>query len=160
VGALSALVLVAITWLPDDVRHRARGVAAAADGGFVVAAAGPSQVVRFSPEGARVGEAIALTGEPTGVARTPTQIMVVTRAPDGVTVLDWNDLRMIDTVALDPSRVRPSPNVTNVPRLSGDIQSAAVGGPRIPMLWAVTGDRDPWSAPFASMSSVATITGW
>ena len=131
-----------ITWLPDDVRQRARGVAAAADGGYVVAAAEPSQIVRFSPDGARVGEPIALTGEPTAVARTPTQIMVVTRAPDGVTVLDWNDLRVIDTVRLDPARVKAPPDVESIPRVSGDIQSVAVGGPRIPMLWAVTGERD------------------
>ena len=131
------------TALPDPVRHRARGVAAMADGGFVVAAATPSQLVRFAPTGAQVGEPIAMPGEPVSVARTPTQIMIVTRAPDGVTVLDWNDLRVIDTVTLDPARVKPPfGGTTTLPRLSGDIQAIAVAGPRIPFLWAVTGERD------------------
>ena len=126
--------------LPDNVRRRARAVGPMADGGFVIAVASPSQLVRFSPAGTPVGEPLALTGVPVSIARTPTQLMVVTRTPDGVSVFDWKDLRVIDTIRLEPARVRFPRELTSRPRLSGDIQSAAIGSRG--MLWAVTGERD------------------
>ena len=128
----------AVRTLPDDVRHRARGVASTSDGGFVIAANAPAQLLRFSPDGERIGEPIAFKGEPVKVVRAATQIALISRLPDGVIVWDHGDLHVVDTVWLDPTRVQAPPDVPSLPRLSGDIQSvAALGG----MAWVVTGDR-------------------
>jgi hypothetical protein len=131
----------AITPLPDTVRHRARAVFPMADGGFAVAAASPAEVVRYAPNGDSALASRPLWGEPLGIGRTRTQMLIATRAPDGVTVLDWKDLHVVDTIRLDPAKVRPPPyegrrDLT----LSGDILSAAVDARS--RLWVVTGDRD------------------
>lgn len=146
--------------LPDHVRRRARAVGPMADGGFIVAAAGPSQLIRFSPTGTPVGEPLALAGVPVSIARTPTQLMVVTRTPDGVSVFDWKDLRVIDTIGLDRARIRMPPELTSRPRLSGDIQSAAIGSRG--MLWVVTGERDgdPAVLRFRPVEREWELPGW
>jgi hypothetical protein len=129
--------------LPEDVRHRARGVASISDGGFVIAANAPAQLLRFSPEGVRVGEPIAFKGEPVNFVRAPTQIALITRVPDGVTIWDHGDLHVVDTVWLDPASVTAPPDAPSLPRLSGDIRSVAFAGG---MPWVVTGDRAGESA--------------
>jgi hypothetical protein len=110
-----------------------------ADSGFVVATSQPSQLLRFSPNGERVGEPIALRGEPVNAERTRSQILLITKAPDGVTVLDWKDLRVIDTAWLDPAQIKPPYMLPERPRLSADIQTATVYRNAV---WVVTGDRD------------------
>jgi hypothetical protein len=129
----------ALTPLPDDVRHRARAVAATADGGFVLATTAPSQLIRFAPDGKRVGQPIALAGEPMSAFRARTQILITTRASDGFMVFDASDLHVVDTVSLDPARVRQPPSVSALPRPSGDLRSIAIGRGDV---WAVTGERD------------------
>ena len=129
---------VRATPLPDDLRHRARAVAPT-DSGFVLAVAAPSQLIRFTPNGIRVGQPIALMGEPTSALRSRTQILVVTRAMDGITAFDATDLRVIDTVSLDPARVGKPTGGSALPRPSGDIRSVAIGRGNV---WVVTGDRD------------------
>ena len=128
-----------VSSLPADVRHRARAVASTVDGGFVVAAASPAQLIRFSPAGARVGEPLPLKGDPVSATRSATQILVITRTPDGVTVFDGNDLHLVDTAWLDPATIRRTDSVSTSMRLSGDIQSVAI---RNGMLWVTTGERD------------------
>ncbi|MEO8560990.1 MAG: toll/interleukin-1 receptor domain-containing protein [bacterium] len=152
-GAIAALATIAVVgtalWLvsdravpplSSDVRHRARAVAPTADSGFVLAVAAPNQVLRFSAAGAPIGQPIALMGEPVSATRMPRQMLIVTRAPDGVTVLDWKYLHIVDTIRLDASRLAPLPKEVRLPRLSTDIQSAAAWTRG--MMWAVTGERD------------------
>jgi hypothetical protein len=110
-----------------------------ADGGFLVATAAPSQLLRYSAAGARVGEPVPLKGEPVLATPSATQILLVTRAPDGVTVLDWSNLRLIDSVWLDPAKIIRPQGLATATRLSGDIQSAAI---RDNTLWVTTGERD------------------
>lgn len=132
----------AVTRLSADVGRRARAVASTADGGFVVVAGTPSQLLRYSATGTPVGAPITFEGDPVSVGRTPATIAVVTRAPDGLVVFDAKDLRLDHAMQLDPERVRRPRELATLPRLSGDIQSVAVGGPTVGMWWAVTGNRD------------------
>jgi hypothetical protein len=148
-----------VAYLPDDVRHRARAVASMTDGGFMVATAAPAQLLRFSPTGARAGDPIALRGDPVSAEQAGTQILLITRAPDGVTVLDRTDLRLIDTLWLHPARVKPPYRQPPLPRLSGDIQRVAVFRG---MVWAVTGDRDgePAVLRFRTAERQWDVPGW
>jgi hypothetical protein len=125
--------------LSAAVRQNARAVAALADSGFVVAAANPPRLVRFSESGVQFGDSIELMGEPMAIARTPGHLIVVTRGRDGLTIFDSKRLRLVDSTILDPASVRPVYRFVNPPRRSGDIQSVAIfrGDP-----WVTTGDRD------------------
>jgi hypothetical protein len=115
-------------------------VASAEDGGFVVAATAPNELLRYSTDGAPVGAPVALMGDPVFASRTPTQTIIVTRAPDGVTVLNRKDQRIVDTFRLNPATFVPLPKEVRLSKPSSDIQSVAVGSRG--MLWAVTGERD------------------
>jgi hypothetical protein len=125
--------------LPAEVRRRARAAASMDDSGFVIATANPAQLVRYSARGVPIGEPVELMGEPVSVRRTPTQILVATRARDGIMVFDAKKLRMVDSIALDPGLVRQPHGFANPPRRSGDIQSVALRGGDP---WVTTGDRD------------------
>lgn len=129
----------AFTRLPADVRQRARGAAAMVDSGFVIATANPAQLLRFSERGKQVGLPIDIMGDPVALERTPAQLMIVTRAPDGVMVFDAKKLRVVDSTLLDPTLVRKPYGIADPPRRSGDIQSVAAGRGG---LWVTTGDRD------------------
>jgi hypothetical protein len=131
----------AITPLPDTDRQRARAVFPMADGGFAVAAGSPPALVRYAPNGDSVIASRPLWGEPLGVGRTRTQMLIATRAPDGVTVIDWKDFHVVDTIRLDPTKVKPpSDKGSREVKLSGEIRSAAVDARS--RLWVVTGDRE------------------
>ena len=130
----------AVFSIPEGVRHRARAVAPTKDGGFVLALVAPNEVLRFKADSGPVGQPIALMGEPVSMTRMPKQTLIVTRAPDGVTVLDTTDQRVIDTLRLEPSRLAPLPKEVHLPRLTTDIQSVAVF--KRGMLWTVTGERE------------------
>jgi hypothetical protein len=148
--ALSAIAWVVRPWekgaarrpvtLPAAVRQHARAAAAMADSGFVIATSNPPQLVRFSESGVQVGEPADLMGEPVSITRTPENILVVTRARDGVMVFDSKRLRLADSVLLDPTTVAPPYRSASTPRRSGDIQSVAVHGSGD--MWVTTGDRD------------------
>jgi len=126
--------------LPDAIRQRARAVLPLADSGFVVALANPHQLARFSDDGVPIGEPVDLMGDPVSMTRTPQHVIVVTRGRDGLMVFDAKKLRAADSTVLDPSLVRPAPGISNPPRRSGDLQSAAVGSRG--SIWVTTGDRD------------------
>ena len=149
--AVSALAWVVRPWasgrvgvttvtLPADVRGRARAVAPLLDSGFIVATSNPPQLLRFTESGVPFGDAVDLMGDPVWMSRTPAQVLVVTRARDGVMVFDLKKLHVTDSSIVDPSRIKPVYRFENPPRRSGDLQSAAVG-PR-GELWMTTGDRD------------------
>jgi hypothetical protein len=148
--ALSAFAWVMQPWkgmigrrsvtLPPAVRQHARAAAAMTDSGFVIATSNPPQLVQFSESGVQVGEPIDLMGEPVAVTRTPGRILVATRGRDGVMRFDSKRLRLVDSVMLDPTTVKPAYRFVNPPRRSGDIQSVATYGNGD--LWVTTGDRD------------------
>ena len=125
--------------LPDAVRRSARAVASLGDSGFVVAAANPPRLVRFTEAGVQFGESIELMGEPVAITRTPGHLIVVTRGRDGLAIFDSKRVRLVDSTILEPASVRPVYRFVNPPRRSGDIQSVAIfrGDP-----WVTTGDRD------------------
>jgi len=120
--------------LDPAVRQRARFVAATAEGYAVVTEA-PAQVVRFDPQNQRLGEPIGLPGDPVALRQTPQHLLIATRAPDGVAVVNMQQWSVVDTIPLIPARVDAEPGT----RVSGDIVSLDVvdGVP-----WVVTGERD------------------
>ena len=126
--------------LPAPVRQHARAVVATADSGFAIATSNPPRLVRFSELGVPIGEPVDLMGEPVSMTRTARNIVVVTRATDGLMVFEAKKLRLVDSTILDPGRVEPPFRFVNPPRRSGDIQSVAVG--KLGDLWVTTGDRD------------------
>ncbi|HKG94048.1 MAG TPA: toll/interleukin-1 receptor domain-containing protein [Gemmatimonadaceae bacterium] len=123
-------------YLSGDVRHRARAVAAV-PGGYAVVAAAPGELLRFTDAGERVGEAAPLAGDPVAVARTPEHILVATRAPDGVLVIEAASGRVVDTVPLDAALI--DGDTVGAARASRDIRSVAAAGGTI---WVSTGTRD------------------
>ncbi|HEV7993148.1 MAG TPA: toll/interleukin-1 receptor domain-containing protein [Gemmatimonadaceae bacterium] len=160
----------AVAPLPDDIRYRARAVAPAADGGVIVAVTSPNQVVHVGADGRPTGVPVALMGEPVFATRTGTHTLLVTRAPDGVTVLDWRDQSVYDTVRLDASRIAPLPTGAQPATLSSDIQSVAVGSRG--MLWVSTREHDGaaailrfrqderrWEAPTWSLREQGLVGG-
>ena len=151
VGAVAAIIAVLTRpWestlrgggaptLPADVRQRAREVVPMADSGFVVATSAPPRLIRYTENGAQLGEPVDLMGEPVSLTRTPSQILAVTRTPDGVMVIDAKRFNVTDSVLLDPSTIKPPNDVKNPSKWSGDIHFAVVGRYG---LWVTTGDRD------------------
>ena len=129
-----------IVRLPVAIAQRTRAVAPLIDSGFVVAAANPAQLLRFSERGVQIGDAIDLMGEPVSLTRTPLHLLVVTRARDGIMEFEAKKLRVSDSTLLDPALVQPPYRSVDPPRRSGDIQSVAVGSHGD--LWVTTGDRD------------------
>ncbi len=122
------------TPLPENVRHRARAVAAV-PGGWVVAGTSPSELVRFGDDGARIGEPLRLAGEPVGLARVGGQLLVTTRGPDGIAIYHVSAWDNAWTIPLDAAGVDRAEGTT----VSGDIQSVAIAEGK---LWVVTGERD------------------
>ena len=122
------------TPLPAAVAGRARAVAATADG-YVVAVAGPAQLVRFTADGSPAGEPVALPGEPVLAERTPAgdRILVATRSPGTVVVVDAGTGSVVETIPLDPAAVELGGATGPV---SGEIRSVALHDGTI---WAVTG---------------------
>ena len=125
--------------LPADVRQRAWDVVPTADSGFAIATSAPPRLIRYAETGVQVGEPVDLMGEPVSLAKAANRILVITRSPDGVMVIDAKRFNVTDSVLLDPSTIKPPHDLKTAPKWSGDIQSAVVGRYG---LWVTTGDRD------------------
>jgi TIR domain-containing protein len=123
------------TPLPPEVGRRARAVAVSPEG-YVVAAAGPAQLLRFAADGSPLGDPIALPGEPALVVRQNGILLVATRAPDAVVVMDMSDWSRLDSVGVAPERA-VGDSARN--RVASEVQSvAAYTG----TLWVVTGGSE------------------
>jgi hypothetical protein len=155
VAAVAVLAVIALGWrmwtgrdrrvakpiaLPAELRVRARQVVPMLDSGFIVSLTKPAQLQRFTEDGVPTGDPVDLPGDPVWMSRTPAQVLVVTRARDGILVLDAKKLRVSDSALVDPARIKPIYRSQNPPTRSADLQSAAVG-PR-GELWMTTSDRD------------------
>lgn len=124
----------AVTPLHDSVRHRARFLAATAEG-YAVIAGSPNQVVRFDEADRPVGEPLALPGEPVALKPFEGGLLVATRAPEGVAVVSLERWIVSDTIPLVAARVDRDPGTT----VATDIVSVElVEG----MPWVTTGGRD------------------
>lgn len=148
VGLIALLVSGAATWrfwpgrglgdaatpLHDSVRHRAHFLAATAEG-YAVIAGSPNQIVRFDEADRPLGEPLALPGDPVALKQFEGGLLIATRAPDGVAVVNLERWIVSDTVPLDAARVDRDPETT----VATDIVSVElVDG----MPWVTTGGRD------------------
>jgi TIR domain len=116
-----------------DLQTRLRAVVAA-EGGYAVALALPPEMRRMTDEHQQVGSTLPLPGEPVGVIQSPTQYLVMTRAPDAVVVVNRRDLSLTMTIAMDV------PAAADGRRQSSQLISVAPAAGNV--LWAVTADKD------------------
>ncbi len=112
------------------VRERARFVAATAEG-YAVVAASPGELVRFDPDGNPLGIGLSLPGEPVALRQIPRRILVATRAPTTIAVIDTERWILTDTVTLDAASIAGDAGS----RISLDIASVEVADG---VLWVVT----------------------
>ena len=156
-GLILAIILIATTWilwpraasneaslgeagglrgvpLQAAVRGRARFIAPTPEG-YAVVAAFPPEVVRFDADDRQLGNTFGLPGEPVALRQTPRYLLVATRSPHGIAIVDTEQWAVVDTIPLDRTNVAEDPDA----RVSHDIASIEIVDG---ILWVVTHETD------------------
>ena len=120
--------------LQAGVRERARFIAATPEG-YAVVTALPPEIVRFDADDRQLGNAFGLPGEPVALRQTPRHLLVATRSPTGIAVVDTERWAVVDTIPLDRTNVAADPEA----RISYDIASIELADG---IVWVVTHETD------------------